>query len=105
MAVEQQIPADALEAFDRAVDAAGLRAGWRAGQNRPHFEATYPPRHWRWAEIEPLALRSTELVKPGPEAQRRTLSLSNPAVGGATHSLSGAVQIVMPGNTIPTFDF
>ena len=79
MAIEQPVAIDptlsSLEAFDRAVEAAGLRAGFRAGGGGPHMEQPYPPRRWRWAEIEPLALRSTELVKPGPEVQRRTLSL------------------------------
>jgi len=86
----------------RPLEAAGLRAGWRQGAARPHFEASYPPKHWKWTEIEPLALQSAELVKPGPEAQRRTLGLSNPAARGATHTLSGAVQVVMPGEIAPS---
>jgi len=102
MAVEQRGETEVLAAFDQAVEAAGLRAGFRY-EARPHMEAAYPPKHWRWAEIEPLALQSTELVKPGPEAQRRVLSLSNrPAGGSATHSLTGAVQVVMPGEIAPS---
>jgi gentisate 1,2-dioxygenase len=102
MAVEQRVSDEVLAAFDRAVAAAGLRAGFRAGEARPHFEESYPPRLWKWEQIEPLALQSTELVKPGPEAQRRVLSLSNPAARGATHTLTAAVQVVLPGEIAPS---
>jgi len=89
MAVEQQIPAERLEAFDRAVAVAGLRAGWRAGENRPHFEAPYPPRHWRWAEIEPRSSRRSTCT---PRSRIPRTTATNPSL----HIRPGVRPLVQP---------
>jgi len=69
--------------------------------NRPSTrggEAPYPPHLWRGSEVESLMSWATELVRPGPEAERRVLTLSNPE--GAT--LNAAVQMVLPGEAAPS---
>jgi gentisate 1,2-dioxygenase len=48
--------------------------------------------------------RAAELVRPGPEAERRVLSLKNPTVQPiqtTTHILNAAVQLVLPGEVAP----
>jgi len=58
----------------------------------------YPPKLWRGGEIEALMSWATELVQPGPEAERRVLSLANPNGG----TLTAAVQMVLPGEVAPS---
>jgi gentisate 1,2-dioxygenase len=58
----------------------------------------YPPKVWRGAEIDELMSWATELVRPGPEAERRVLSLANPNGG----TLTAAVQMVLPGEVAPS---
>ena len=61
-------------------------------------QAKDAPMHWRWSDLEPIALRALELVRPGRgEGERRAITLHNPSIpasGGATHSLTAAVQVV-----------
>jgi gentisate 1,2-dioxygenase len=59
---------------------------------------------WRWKELSALALRAGELVPIERGGERRVLALVNPGLGGkyaATHTLWGAVQILLPGETAP----
>src|SRR5579871_1004721 len=103
MAVEQQSSADAMESFYEEIHGKGLDALWRRHrEGRP--DMSYPPRLWKWSDIERFAMRATELVTPGPGAERRVLTLSNPAASslGATHTMTGAIQIVMPGEIAPS---
>ena len=103
MAVDQISTTDAMEAFYQDIQAKGLDALWRQ-QGGPRGLPDQPF-VWRWSDIEPLVQRATELVKPGPNAERRVLTLNNPSirgVGGATHSLTAAVQIVLPGEIAPS---
>jgi len=80
-----------------------LDALWRRHQEDGPPRGTYPPRHWSWTTIEPFTRRAMELVTPGPNAHRRVLTLNNPATrGGATHTITGAVQIVLPGEIAPS---
>lgn len=100
----QTAPAS-VEQFIASLRAAGLDAPWtRPGPLIPPKATAVQPRLWRWADIEPFAMRSTELVRPGPGAERRVLTLSNPQAseGGATHTLTAAVQTVMPGEIAPS---
>ncbi|MEA2639630.1 MAG: gentisate 1,2-dioxygenase [Chloroflexota bacterium] len=101
MAVE--IVGDAMESFYKEIQGKDMDALWRRHQGgRP--DLSYPVCHWRWVDIEGYAYRATELVKPGPNAERRVILLINPEVGGlgATHTLTAAVQIVMPGEVAPS---
>jgi gentisate 1,2-dioxygenase len=47
--------------------------------------------------------RAGELVRPGPDAERRVLQLINPELStrSATHTISAAVQMVLPGEVAP----
>lgn len=59
---------------------------------------------WRWKELSALALRAGELVPIERGGERRVLALVNPGLEGkpwATHTLWGAVQILLPGETAP----
>ncbi len=58
---------------------------------------------WRWAEIEPLLRESAEIMAPGRGAERRILRLDNPGVPErtATHTISIAVQYLLPGEVAP----
>src|SRR5438046_10092960 len=90
-----------MEAFYEEIEAKGYDALWR---NRVRGDPTYPPRHWRWVDGERCAMRSRELVKPGASAERRVILLKHPQAGpgGATHTLTAAVQTVMPGEIAPS---
>lgn len=104
MALDVTGTAERLEAYCASLRAAGLDAPW-----------TYPgpliqpkgtrvlPRHWRWREIEPLVRRSAEFVTPDRGAERRILRLDNPGVPErtATHTISVAVQFLLPGEVAP----
>lgn len=62
------------------------------------------PYLWRWSDLRPMMLRAGELVPLERGGERRVLALVNPGLGGklaATHTLWGAVQIVMPGEIAP----
>jgi len=59
---------------------------------------------WRWKELAALALRAGELVPIERGGERRVLALVNPGLGGkyaTTHTLWGAVQILLPGEIAP----
>jgi gentisate 1,2-dioxygenase len=109
MATEQAPANSAMEEFYKEINAKSFDALWRqhgpptpgAADARP----PYQPHLWRWADMEPFLHRATELVKPSHEDQRRVLTLNNPSVNpahSATHTISGAVQVVLPGEIAPS---
>jgi gentisate 1,2-dioxygenase len=105
MATDTSLITDPMEVFYRDLEAKRLDALWRReGHGSPRPPAPYAPCRWRWADIEPFIARATELVKPGPESQRRALTLVNPDVPSrsATHMLTAAVQTVLPGEISPS---
>src|SRR5581483_4183035 len=103
MAVEQATGTNPMQAFYQEIAGKGLDALWRRHQEERPPTISYPPRLWKWSTIEPLTRRAMDLVKPGPDAQRRVLTLNNPATrGGATHTLTAAVQVVLPGEIAPS---
>jgi gentisate 1,2-dioxygenase len=99
---------EALEAFYAEITARSLDALWRrsgSDMTRAGAKALYAPCLWKWSVVRPYMDRAGELVEPGPEAQRRVLSLQNPTVTpnrGATHIVSAAVQLVLPGDVAPS---
>jgi gentisate 1,2-dioxygenase len=93
-----------LETFCETLKQAGLDAPWsRPGPLIQSKSSRVQPAVWRWAEIEPLLRRSPDFVAPGRGAERRILRLMNPGVPErtSTHTLSLAVQILLPGETAP----
>ena len=67
-------------------------------------ETKVKPFLWRWADLRPMMYRAGELVPLERGGERRVLALVNPGLGGklaSTHTLWGAVQIVMPGEIAP----
>ena len=64
----------------------------------------YQPAYWSGEDIGSFIREAGELVRPGPEAQRRVLVLENPGVpfSPATHTLYGNVQMVLPGEVAPS---
>ena len=62
------------------------------------------PYLWRWKDLYPLALRAGDLVPIERGGERRVLSFVNPAIPekySATHTLWGALQILLPHETAP----
>src|SRR5581483_2593654 len=100
MALEQQTALDPMQAFFEETEAKNLHPLWRGSQ--PWRDQPYGPHIWRWSDLEPFIERACELVRPGPSAYRRVLNMTNPGVGGATHSLTAGLQIVMPGEIAPS---
>jgi gentisate 1,2-dioxygenase len=103
MAVQTTAPAN-VDQFIADLRAAGLDAPWtRPGPLIVPKASAVQSRLWRWAEIEPLVRRSPEFMKPGRGAERRIIRLDNPGVPErtATHTISVAVQYLLPGEVAP----
>jgi gentisate 1,2-dioxygenase len=99
-----QRPRDDLEEYLELVRRAGLDAPWsRPGPLIAAKNARVLPQLWRWAEIEPLVERSADFVAPGEGTERRILRLANAGVPErtSTHTLSVAVQYLLPGEVAP----
>ncbi len=93
-----------VEEYVASLRAAGLDAPWtRPGPLIQPKASAAQARLWRWAEIEPLVRRSPEFMKPGRGAERRIIRLDNPGVPErtATHTISVAVQYLLPGEVAP----
>jgi gentisate 1,2-dioxygenase len=105
---ETRTPSDEMQAFYREIAARSMDALWNRTQGRPPREGTfapYQPAHWDGDDIATYIKRAGELVRPGPDAQRRVLVLVNPGVEpfrSATHTLYGNVQMVLPGEIAPS---
>ena len=93
-----------LEQYLALVRAAGLDAPWsRPGPLIESKKTRAQPCVWRWSEIEPLLERSAEFIAPGQGTERRILRLANPGVPErtSTHTISVAVQYLLPGEIAP----
>jgi len=93
-----------VEEYVASLRAAGLDAPWtRPGPLIQPKASAAQSRLWRWAEIEPLVRRIPEFMKPGRGAERRIIRLDNPGVPErtATHTISVAVQYLLPGEIAP----
>ena len=103
MAVSSPLATDALQEFVAAVEGAHLDAPWTGPVMSHEPKARVLPFRWRWTAIEPLLMRAGELVTPDRGVERRILRLANPGVPGktATHTLSTAVQLLLPGECAP----
>jgi gentisate 1,2-dioxygenase len=93
-----------LHKYLARVEAAGLDAPWsRPGPLIEPKRTRVVSRLWRWTDIEPLLRQSAEFVAPGQGTERRILRLANPGVPErtATHTISIAVQYLLPGEIAP----
>jgi len=83
---------------------AGLDAPWsHLGPSIQSNASRVQPFVWRWADIEPRLQSSPQFVSPGHGAERRLLQLANPGMPDRTsaHTLSAAIQYLLPGETAP----
>lgn len=104
MAIQTTATAGDLSEYRASLGAAGLDAPWtRPGPLIPEKASKVQARLWRWAEIEPLVRRSPEFMSPGRGAERRIIRLDNPGVPErtSTHTISTAVQYLLPGEVAP----
>ena len=91
--------------FEEGLRRAGVVALWQKPPYPPRAEA---PRHWKWAEIEPLLLQAVEETDV-ETAERRVLTLVAPEFGRdesgdrvtSVTNLSANFQILMPGEAAP----
>ena len=103
MAPAATLVQEGLQDFANALERVHLDAPW-LGPEMSHDPIPHMvPFVWRWADIEPLIMRTGELMTPGRGAERRILRLANPGVPGktSTHTLSTAVQLLLPGECAP----
>jgi gentisate 1,2-dioxygenase len=100
MAVQSTITPEELQQFYNTTEEVSLVPGWI-----PRARAYHPkvvPFLWRWSEVKPLVQRSGEVVTPDRDVERRVLRLANPGLEhGTTHTISGAIQLLLPGECAP----
>jgi gentisate 1,2-dioxygenase len=100
MAVKETLDAQELERYYAASDRISLSPGWVGrGEEKP---LELEPFLWRWSEVEPLVLKSGEVVTPDRDVERRTMRLATPGLNrGTTHTLVAALQLLLPGECAP----
>jgi gentisate 1,2-dioxygenase len=109
VAVEHATVNEAMEQFYRDIQSKQMDALWREQSGREPIgpsNVRAPYQAWRWSgsDIYPILQRAGELVEPSDEEQRRAITLHNPTnrpMTTATHTVSAAVQMVLPGETAP----
>jgi gentisate 1,2-dioxygenase len=90
------------------LEAREMEALWRLRGNDPSASASggpYKPYLWKGGPLRNYMDRAAELVKTGPEAERRVIILANPSLApakSATHTMVANMQIVVPGDVAPT---
>ena len=93
-----------LEEYVASLRKARLDAPWaRPGPFIQPKATRVAAQLWRWSDVEPLLRRSAEFLKPERGAERRILRLDNAGVPErtATHTISVAVQYLLPGEVAP----
>lgn len=101
MAVKDVLNSQELKYYYDAADNMNLTPGWvGSGQQAP---PEIEPFLWRWSEVEPLVLKSGEVVTPDRDVERRTMRLATPGLQrGTTHTLVAALQLLLPGECAPS---
>ena len=74
MAVPQKVTADESQQYYERAESIRIKPGWMQGEGQPM--PTIEPYLWRWSEVEPLVMKSGELVTPDRDVERRTLRRS-----------------------------
>jgi gentisate 1,2-dioxygenase len=98
------IPPVDLNGYCAWLAEAGLDAPWsRPGPLIAQKPSRVQPQVWRWTDIEPRVRASADHVVPGVGAERRIVRLANAGVPERTsaHTISVAVQYLLPGETAP----
>ena len=100
MAVQAKVDPQELQAYYDNTDRVSLTPGWigRGAEGPPELQ----PFLWRWSEVEPLVMKSGELVTPDRDVERRTLRLATPGLErGTTQTITAALQLLLPGECAP----
>ena len=100
MAVQDKLGPEELQQYYATSDGIRLSPGWvgRERSGPPEIE----PFLWRWSEVEPLVLKSGEIVTPDRDVERRTMRLATPGLDrGTTHTMVAALQLLLPGECAP----
>lgn len=100
MAVQGKTDPKDVQTYYDATDRVGLNPGWlgRGAESPPEIQ----PFLWRWSEVEPLVMKSGELVTPDRDVERRTLRLATPGLErGTTQTITAALQLLLPGECAP----
>ena len=93
----------ALAEFSSEISKLDLMPLWER-QARMKPGSSCVPAIWKYAQLRPHLLRSTELITK-KQAERRVLVLENPSLRGSTfitHSLYAGLQIILPGEIAPS---
>ena len=100
MAIPDSLTTTEEREYYETTDRIRIRPGWMQGEGQPMPEIE--PYLWRWAEVEPLVMKSGELVTPDRDVERRTLRLATPGIDrGTTHTITAALQLLLPGENAP----
>ena len=100
MAVQEKLGPEELKQYYDTADDLKLMPGWvgRDLEAAPELE----PYLWRWSEVQPLVLKSGEVVTPDRDVERRIMRLATPGLErGTTHTLVAALQLLLPGECAP----
>ena len=90
MALPDTVRTEDERQYYEVTDRIQLKPGWLQGAGDPLPEME--PYLWHWAEVEPLVLKSGELVTPDRDVERRTLRLATPGLDrGTTHTITAAL--------------
>jgi len=101
MAVQDKLGAEELKQYYNSSDEIRLSPGWVGREHgaAPELE----PFMWRWSDVEPLVLKSGEIVTPDRDVERRTMRLATPGLNrGTTHTMIAALQLLLPGECAPS---
>ena len=101
MAVQDKLSAEELKQYYNSADEVRLGPGWvgREHEKPPELE----PYMWRWSDVEPLVLKSGDVVTPDRDVERRIMRLATPGLErGTTHTMVAALQLLLPGETAPS---
>jgi gentisate 1,2-dioxygenase len=95
-----------VESFYQEAEAKHLIPLWKVTAKLlpPEPQTKVLPYLWRWSDLRRMAYRAGDLVPIERGGERRVLAFVNPGLQGkyaATHTLWGAVQIVLPGEIAP----
>ena len=87
MAVQDKLGPEELKQYYDTADGIKLTPGWvgRGLEAAPEME----PYLWRWSDVEPLVMKSGEVVTPDRDVERRTMRLADSGTGARHHPHPG----------------